>query len=185
MLIYFTQCVSYLLCTIVSVLFRIITNDYKYVCIIYFLEIYKKFDGAIHPKLDHDKLKELQSKEVSQQPWWKSIAGTVTKFVKSYVPSSGESKFKHLPIVKTYLASYCKFITGETNLNLNPVEVIDEIVYTVQSLIKSYFYVENNRCCLLASDIKKVKKCLFLCFSFFKRTEMELSNLMIHVSIMD
>ena len=97
--------------------------------------------------------------EASQQPWWKSFAkvpGTVAKFIKSYVTSSDESKFKHLPTVKTYLVSYCKFITGEADLYLNPVEVIDEVVYTIQSLIKAYFYVESNRCCLLASDIKKV-----------------------------
>ena len=110
-------------------------------------------------------MKELQSKEVSQQSWWKSFAGTVAKFVKSYVTSSDESKFKHLPIVKTYLASYYKFITGEIDLNLNPVEFIDEIVYTVQSLIKSAFRVDYSQRCLLASDVKKVKV-LFLCLSF-------------------
>lgn len=132
----------------------------------YFVEIYKKFDGSTHPELSHDKLKELQSKEDSQrskeatqQVWWKKYipgAEAIAKFIKNRGTSSDESEMKWLPIVKTYLASYCKFITGEINLNLNPLEVIDKIVYMIESLMKCSFYVEGNNRCLLASDIKKV-----------------------------
>ena len=127
---------------------------------IIFLEIYKKFDGSMHPELNHDKLKELQSKEVSQQSLWKSItkfSGAIAKFIKSHVPSFSESEnTKRLPIVKTYLEPYWKYITGEIDLNLNPVEVIDEIVYIIESLIKNSFSVESSHRCLLASDVKKV-----------------------------
>ena len=113
----------------------------------------------MHPELNHDKLKELQSKEASQQPWWRSIAkfpGAVAKFIKSHVPSFSESETKRLPVVKTYLEPYCKFVTGETDLNLTPLEVIDEIVYTIESLIKNSFSVESSHRCLLAADVKKV-----------------------------
>ena len=112
----------------------------------------------MHPELNHDKLKELQSKEDSQQSWWKSIAkfpGAVAKFIKNRVTSFTESDVKHLPIVKTYLEPYCQFITGENDLYLAPLEVIDEVVYIIESLIKNYFSVEGNRL-LIASDVKKV-----------------------------
>ena len=140
-------------------IFSLQVSPYKFLtafCILY-LEIYKKFDGLMHPELNHDKLKELQSKEASQQSWWKSITkfpGAVAKFIKSHVPSFSETK--HLPVVKTYLEPYCKFVTGETDLNLTPLEVVDEIVYTIESLIKSSFYVESSHRCLLAADVKKV-----------------------------
>ena len=126
--------------------------------------MYKKFDGSIHPELNHKKLKELQSKEDPQQSWWKSITklpGTVIKFIKSHVTSSDESKFKHLPVLITYLTPYYKFITGETESNLNPLEVIDTILHIFESLIKSCFDVEGGNRYLLASDVKKVG--IYLC----------------------
>ena len=120
---------------------------------------YKKFDGSMRPELNHDKLKELKSKEDSQQSWWIPKSFTkFAKFIKSRIISSDESEFKHLPIVKTYLASYCKFITGEIDWNLTPVEVIDKIVYTIDSLIKCTFHVDSSQRCLLASDVKQVCK---------------------------
>ena len=116
----------------------------------------------MHPEFNHNKLKEL---EVSQQPgedskqtWWKMIskgAGAVANFFKGRVTSSDGSEMKSLPIVKTYLEPYSKFITGEINLNLNLLEATDEIVYIIESLIKSHF---SNHGCLLASHVKKVQK---------------------------
>ena len=124
-----------------------------------FLEIYKKFDGPMHPEYNHDKLKELQSKEDSQQSWWKSftrLPGAVAKFIRNRVTSFTESDVKHLPIVKPYLEPYCQFITGENDLYLVPLEVIDEVVYIVESLIKNHFSVEGSHRMLIASDVKKV-----------------------------
>ena len=124
-----------------------------------FLEIYKKFDGSIHPELNHKKMKELQSKEDSQQSWWKSITtlpGTILKSIKNRITSSDENKFKYLPILTRYLTPYYKFITRETESNLNPLEVIDAIVYIFESLKKSFFNVEGGNRYLLASDVKKV-----------------------------
>ena len=130
------------------------------------IEIYKKIDGSMHPEFNHDKL-ELQSKEDSQQPkedsklpWWKTVVSRGTEAVanlfKSRVTSSDVNEMKSLSVVKTYLAQYTKCITGEINLNQSPVEATDEIVYIIESLIKSYFHVESNHRCLLASDVKKV-----------------------------
>ena len=131
------------------------------------LEIYKKIDGSMHPEFNHDKLKELESKEGSQQPkedskqpWWKTFVSRGTEAVanlfKSRATSSDGSEMKSLPAVKTYLAPYSKFITGEISTNLSPLEATNKIVYIIESLIKSYFNVESNHRCLLASDVKKV-----------------------------
>ena len=130
------------------------------------LEIYKKIDGSMHPEFNHNKLKELESKEDSQQPkedskqpWWRIFskgAEAVANFFKNHATSSDGSEMKSLPVVKTYLVPYSKFITGEIRMNLSPLEATDEIVYIIESLIKSYFNVESNHRCLLASDVKKV-----------------------------
>ena len=135
--------------------------------IINILEIYKKIDGSMHPEFNNDKLKELESKEGSQQPkedskqsLWNIFSKggeTVANFFKNRPTSSDDSGIKSLPIVKTYLEPYYKFITGEIGLNLNLIEAADEIVYTIESLIKSYFHVDNSHRCLLASYVKKVK----------------------------
>lgn len=119
----------------------------------------------MHPEFNRNKLKEL---EVSQQPgedskqtWWKMIskgAGAVANFFKGHVTSSDGSEMKSLPIVKTYLEPYSKFITGEISLNLNLLEATDEIVYIIESLIKSHFNIKSNHGCLLASHVKKVQK---------------------------
>ena len=100
----------------------------------------------------------MQSKGNSHK-WWKGVtrrAGVVTKFIRKRVTSSDGSGTKHVSIVKTYLAPYYKFLTGEIGLNLHPLEAIDEIVYIIESLIKSYFFVENDYCCLVSSVVKKV-----------------------------
>ena len=123
-----------------------------------FLESYKKFDGSMHPEVNHTKLKELQSNEESQQSsWWKfpTITGLLTK-LKNRFASSDKSEFKRLPIVKTYLAQYYKFITGENSSTLNAVKVVHEIVYIIVSLMNSYFYVNNSNQSLFRSDIKLV-----------------------------
>ena len=131
------------------------------------LEIYKKFDGSIHPELNYEKLKEeLQPKEDPQQSWSKSIAkvaksiakfpGAIVKFFTSPTTLSDESNVRDLPVLTTYLTPYYKFITGETESDLSPYEVIDKMVYIFESLIKSYFKVEGGFRYLLAADIKKV-----------------------------
>ena len=126
----------------------------------------------MHPEFNNDKLKELELKEGLQQPkedskqdskqsWWQMFskgAETVANFFKNRVASSDGSEMRSLPVVKTYLEPYYKFITGEISKNLNLLEATDEIVYTIESLIKSDFHVEGNRRCLLASDVKKVKR---------------------------
>ena len=125
----------------------------------FYLGIYKKIDGLMHPDLDHDKLKQLQSKNDSHKSWFKELtkkAAVLTKFVRKHVTSSDIHESKQPPVVKIYLTPYCKFITGETSLNLNPLEAIDEIVYIIESLIKRYFFVESKYCCVLSSDAKKV-----------------------------
>ena len=116
---------------------------------------YKKIDGSMHPELDHEKLKRLQSKEESQRSWWKSFAGAVTKLI-NRMTTFDKIEPKHLPIVKTYLAQYYKFITGESTMNLNLVEVADEIMYTVVSLLNNSFYINGISYCSLYSEIKEV-----------------------------
>ena len=111
----------------------------------------------MHPEINHAKLKELQSNEESQQLLWKSFTGVVTKFRNRFI-SSDKSELKHFPIVKTYLAQYCKFITGESSLTLNAVEVVHEIVYIIVSLMNSYFYVNHGYHSLFHSDVKLVSK---------------------------
>ena len=111
----------------------------------------------MHPELDHAKLRELQQLQQPQQrSWWKSITGAVTKFI-NRMSSSDKTESKRLPVVKTYLAQYHKFITGKNELNLSPVEVIDEIMYTVMSLLNNSFYTNGSNYCLLYSDIKLVR----------------------------
>ena len=122
----------------------------------------------MHPELNHDKLNKLESKECSQQPkkgsnqlWWKIInnrTGAIANWINNRIISSGGSEMRSFPIVKTYLAPYCKFITGEISLKLNLLEATDKIVYIIESLIKSYFHAESSECCLLASDVKKVQR---------------------------
>ena len=115
-----------------------------------------------------------QPEEDSKQTWWKMIskgAGAVANFFKGRVASSDGSEMKSLPIVKTYLEPYSKFITGEISLNVNLLEATDEIVYIIESLIKSHFNVENKHVCLLASHVKKVQRisrmlcisCTYIC----------------------
>ena len=126
---------------------------------IHLLEVYKKFDGSMHPELNHKKLKELQSRGDPHQSWWKSftkLPGKVVEFIRRYTTSSDESNFRHLPILKTYLTPYFKFITRESESNLSPLEVIDITVYIFESLINSYFKVEGGHRYLLSLDIKKV-----------------------------
>ena len=127
----------------------------------YSIDVYKKIDTSMHPELDHAKLKEFQSKEESQQEsWWKSwksFKGAVTKLV-NRISSSDRSESKRLPIVKTYLAEYDKFITGKIKLNLNPVEVVDKIIYIVISLLNNSFHINGTSLCSLYSDIKLVSK---------------------------
>ena len=123
----------------------------------------------MHPELDRAKLKEvkakeelqskeeLQPKEESQQrSWWKYIKGTVIKLI-NRISSSDKDESKRLPIVKTYLSQYYEFITGKSDLNLSPVEVFDEIMYIVVSLLQNSFYNNGSHHCLLYSDIRQVR----------------------------
>ena len=124
----------------------------------YILEVYKKIDASMHPEIDHVKLKELQSKEESQQQsLWKSFKGALTKLM-NRMSSSDKDESKRLPIVKTYLSQYYEFITGKSNLNLSSVEVFDEIMHIVVSLLNNSFYSNGSyHCCFLYSDIKQVR----------------------------
>ena len=101
----------------------------------------------MHPDLNHDK---LQSKGDPRKSWWKGVTGAVIKFVINRVPFSDGDE------TSIYLAPFCKFITGEMNLKLNPREAIDEIIYIIKSLIKCYIVVDNNQHCLLSPYVKKV-----------------------------
>ena len=124
---------------------------------LYILEVYKKIDASMHPELDRAKLKELHAKEESQQrSWWKSFKGAVTKLINP-MSSSDKDEYKCFPVVKTYLAQYHKFITGRSNLNLSSVEVFDEIMHIVMSLLSNSFYINGRHDCLLGSDIKQVR----------------------------
>jgi len=135
-----------------------------------YLETCKKIDGSMHPEVNHAKLKELQPNEESQQSWWKSLTGipaAVSKFFKNPLSSFDKSEFKHLPIVKIYLAQYYEFITGESTLSLNLIEVVDEIVFIIESLMKSYFRYDGSDHFLLNSVVKKVSKLtLYLLYAF-------------------
>lgn len=124
----------------------------------FYTEVYVKFDGLMYPQLDHNKMKELQSKEESKHSSW-SFTGILSK-IKSYMVPSGEvkPKYLHAPLaLRIYLANHQRFLTGKVDLNKNPVEVIMDIVYIFNSLYKAYLHIDDN-CRLLPnnSDIQKV-----------------------------
>ena len=125
----------------------------------FFVGVYVKFDGLMHPQLNHDKLKQLQSKEGSKhESIWSSVAGLFSKF-KNYVIPSSEDETKYSPALalKIYLSEHHKILTGKLCTSKSPTEVIADIIHIFNSLYKTYLQIDSS-CRLLPnkSDIQKV-----------------------------
>ena len=111
----------------------------------------------MHPELDHDKIKKIQqSKEESKSSFSKFWSGLKSGFkqVKNYV--LGESN-KQEPSLIVYLDHHFKLLTGKVPLDdINPIEVVSEIVYIFQSLLKYYLHYDGYPRSVFNDDIKKV-----------------------------
>ena len=121
--------------------------------------VYVKFDGLMHPQLNHDKLKQLQSKEGSKHSLWSSVTGILSKFKNYVIPSSeGETKFSPPLALRIYLSKYHKILTGKICTSKSPpTEVITDIIDIFNSLYKAYLQIDNiSRLLPNKSDIQKV-----------------------------
>ena len=137
---------------------------FAYYCITYsgllFIGVYVKFDGLMHPELNHNKLKELQqSNEESKQSLWKSITGLFSK-IKNYVVPSGdevETKYFSGRALRIYLSKHHRILTGKVHTKKSPVEIITDIIYMFNSLYQSCLHIDNS-CRFLpnSSEIKQV-----------------------------
>ena len=112
----------------------------------------------MHPELDQDKIKKKmqQSKDESKSSLSKFWSGLKSGFkqVKNYV--LGESNKQELSLI-VYLDDHFKLFTGKIPLdNMNPIEVVSEIVYIFQSLQKYYFHFDGCSRSVFNDDIKKV-----------------------------
>ena len=122
---------------------------------------YKKFDGSMHPDLDYEKLKELQSKEESKPSLWKSLTGWVSKKIASFTTSSGERNIKPFPVLNTFLRTYYDILTGRRPFRGSPITIMNDIIYIFNSLFKaSYHYDVSHRHSYNNPHIKQV--CLFI-----------------------
>ena len=130
-----------------------------------FIGVYIKFDGLMLPQFDHDKLKQLQSKEGSKHSLWSSFTGFFSKIFKNYIIPSSEDETKHSPALalRIYLSEHHKMLTGKVYASKSPIEVIADIIYIFNSLYKTYLQIDNNSRLLPNShDIQKVCINLFV-----------------------
>ena len=112
----------------------------------------------MHPQLNCDKLKQLQSKEGSKHSLWSSVTGIFSKIKNYVIPSSeGETKYLSPLALRIYLSEHHKILTGKVCTSKSPTEVITDIIYIFNSLYKIYLQIDNS-CRLLPnkSDIQKV-----------------------------
>ena len=118
----------------------------------------------MHPQFDHDKLKQLQSKEGSKHSLWSSLTGIISK-IKNYIIPSSEDETKHSPALalRIYLSEHHKILTGIVYTSKSPIEVIVDIIYIFNSLYKAYLQIDNNPRLLPNShDVQKVCINLFV-----------------------
>ena len=119
----------------------------------------------MHPQLDHDKLKQLQSKEGSKLSLWSSFTRIFSK-IKNYVIPSGEDETKYSPpfALRIYLSVHHKILTGKAYTSKSPTEIIADIIYIFNSLYKAYLQIDNNcRSLPNSCDIQKVCIHFFVC----------------------
>ena len=119
----------------------------------------------MHPQLNRDKLKQLQSKEGSKPSLWISFTEILSK-LKNYVIPSSEDETKYSPplALRIYLSKHRKILTGKAHTSENPAEVIADIIYIFNSLYKTYLHIDND-CRFLPNncDIQKVCIHFFVC----------------------
>ena len=125
----------------------------------YYIELYVKFDGLMHPQLNSDKLKQLQSKDEGLKPSvWGSVTGFFSKIKKYFIPSR-EGDTKYLPpfALRIYLSKHQDYLIGKVHTSRSPIEVITDITDVFNSLYETYLLIDNS-CRLLPSrsDIQKV-----------------------------
>ena len=119
--------------------------------------IYKKFDGSMHPELDYDKLKQLQSQEESKPSLWKTLTGWVSKKIAGLTTSSGETNVKSFPVVKIFLSTYYDVLTGRKPFRGSPITIMNDIIYIFNSLFKGFYHYDvSHRYSCWNSHIKQV-----------------------------
>ena len=131
-----------------------------------FVGLHVKIDGFMHPQLNHNKLKQFQSKEGSKPSLWSSFTGILSK-IKEYISSSSEGEGKYLPplALRMYLSEHHNFLTGKRCENKSPIEIIADIIYIFNSLYKTFLQIDFNSWPFPRNDIQKVS---FVCKSLIK-----------------
>ena len=121
----------------------------------FFVEVYVKFDGLMHP--------QLKSKEGSKSIL-SSVTGIFYKIKKFVIPSSeDETKYSPALALRIYLSKYHKILTGKVCSNNGLIKIITDIIYIFNSLYKTYLQIDNNsRSLPNSSDIRKVFISLFV-----------------------
>ena len=139
----------------------------------------------MHPQLNRDKLKQLQSKEGSKHSLWSSVTGIFSKIKNYIIPSSeDETKFPPPLALRIYLSKYHKILIGKVCTSKSTTEVITDIIYIFNSLYKAYLQIDSSSRSLPNShDIQKVCILLFICKIYLKGVYFAFDNLYVIMAI--
>jgi len=99
----------------------------------------------MHPDLDYNKMKELESKQETKSSLWKSFTSRLTKIFTSFSTSSAEKNIKSFPVLKIFLSTYYDILTGRKPYRGSPITIMNDIIYIFSSLFKGCYHYDVSK----------------------------------------